>query len=156
MHATIVSLFKHPAKLAATAFIATLLFVASSVMAFSGRTTAVGYWKTIDDETGDAKSIMKIYQVDDKFYGRIDRLLQDPDLLCDKCEGDDYNKPVQGMVVMWGMTADGDGEWSGGKIFDPKKGKTYRCSIWLKDGKLMVRGYLGPFYRTQTWLPTGD
>ena len=153
MHATIVSLFKHPAKLVATAFIAAMLFIATSAMAFSERSTAVGSWKTIDDETGDAKSIVKIYEVEGKLYGRIDRLLKDPGILCDKCEGDEHNKPVQGMIIMWGMKSDGDGEWSGGKIFDPSKGKTYRCSIWLKNGKLQVRGHLGPFFRTQTWLP---
>ena len=151
----IARLFQRPLKLAAVAFVASLMFIATTVMAFSGRTTALGYWKTIDDETGEAKSIVKIYEVDGKLYGRIDRLLQNPDVLCEKCEGEDHNKPVQGMVIMWGMTADGDGEWSGGKIFDPQKGKTYRCSVWLKDGNLLVRGYLGPFYRTQKWLPQG-
>lgn len=155
MHATLVSLFQRPARLIAAALVATVLFVATTATAFFERTTAVGYWKTIDDETGDAKSIVKIYEVDGKLYGRVDRLLQDPGALCDKCEGDDYNAPIQGMVVMWGMNSDGDGEWSGGKIFDPKKGKTYRCSIWLKDGNLMVRGHLGPFFRTQKWLPHG-
>lgn len=155
MHATLISLFKRPAKLLAAAFVATLLFVASSAMALAGRTTAVGQWKTIDDETGEAKSIVKIYEVDGKLYGRVDRLLLNPGALCDKCEGEDHNKPIEGMVVLWGMTADGDGEWSGGKIFDPQKNKTYRCSIWLKDGNLMVRGYLGPFFRTQKWLPNG-
>ena len=74
-----------------------------------------------------------------------------PGALCDKCEGEDHNKPIEGMVIMWGMNADGEEEYSGGKIFDPAKNKTYRCSMWIKDGKLMVRGYLGPFYRTQTW-----
>ena len=49
MHATLVSLFQRPAKLLAAAFVATLLFVASSAMALSQRDTAVGYWKTIDD-----------------------------------------------------------------------------------------------------------
>lgn len=151
---TIVQLFKHPAKLAAAAFIASLLFIASSVMA-STTSSATGLWKTIDDESGEAKSIVKIYQVEDKLYGKVDRLLQDPGILCDKCEGDDYNKPVQGMVIMWGMKADGDGQWSGGKIFDPKKGKTYRCKMWLEEGNLMVRGYLAMFYRTQKWLPAG-
>ncbi|MBL8971257.1 MAG: hypothetical protein JNK56_11775, partial [Myxococcales bacterium] len=62
MHATLVSLFQRPAKLLAAAFVATLLFVASSAMALSQRDTAVGYWKTIDDETGQAKSIVKIYE----------------------------------------------------------------------------------------------
>ncbi len=153
MHATLVSLFQRPARLIAAALVATVLFVATTATAFFERTTAVGYWKTIDDETGEAKSIIKIYEVDGLLYGRIDKLLQNPDALCDKCEGDDYNKPILGMVVLWGMKPDGDGEWSGGKIFDPKKGKTYRCSIWLKGQNLKVRGYLGPFFRTQDWLP---
>ncbi len=147
----IARLFKHPLKLAAVAFVASLMFIATTVMAFSGRATVLGQWKTIDDETGDAKSIVKIYEVDGKYYGRVDRLLKDPGKLCDKCEGDDHNKPIEGMVIMWGMNPDGDEEYSGGKIFDPAKNKTYRCSMWIKDGKLMVRGYLGPFYRTQTW-----
>ena len=152
MHATLVSLFQRPAKLLAAAFVATLLFVASSAMALSQRDTAVGYWKTIDDETGQAKSIVKIYEVDGKFYGRVDKLLLKPGALCEKCEGDDHNKPIQGMVIMWGMNSDGNGEYSGGHIFDPEKAKTYRGSMWLKDGNLMVRGYLGPFFRTQKWL----
>jgi uncharacterized protein (DUF2147 family) len=54
------------------------------------------------------------------------------------------------MVIMWSLEQDDD-EWSGGKIFDPKKGKTYNCKIWLDDGELKVRGYAGPFFRTQTW-----
>jgi uncharacterized protein (DUF2147 family) len=147
----IARLFKHPLKLAAVAFVASLMFIATTVMAFSGRTTVLGQWKTIDDETGDAKSIVKIYEVDGKYYGRVDRLLQNPGGLCTECEGEDHNKPIEGMVVMWGMNADGEEEYSGGKIFDPQKNKTYRCSMWVKDGKLKVRGYLGPFYRTQTW-----
>ena len=149
----IARLFRQPLKLAAVAFVASLMFIATTVMAFSGRTTALGYWKTIDDETGEAKSIVKIYEVDGKYYGRVDRLLLKPGALCDKCEGEDHNKPIEGMVFVWGMSADGDAEYSGGKIFDPAKNKTYRCSMWIKDGKLMVRGYLGPFYRTQTWHP---
>jgi uncharacterized protein (DUF2147 family) len=147
----IARLFRRPLKLAAVAFVASLMFIATTVMAFSGRSTALGYWKTIDDETGEAKSILKIYEVDGKYYGRVDRLLLKPGALCEHCEGEDHNKPIEGMVVMWGMNADGEEEYSGGKIFDPAKNKTYRCSMWVKDGKLKVRGYLGPFYRTQTW-----
>jgi uncharacterized protein (DUF2147 family) len=42
-------------------------------------------------------------------------------------------------------------KWEGGKIYNPKNGKTYKCAIWIEDGKLKVRGYLGVFYETQTW-----
>ena len=114
----------------------------------------VGLWKTIDDETGQAKSIVKIYERDGKLYGKIKRLLKNPDATCDACEGDDKGAPIKGMIIMWGLKKDGD-EWSGGKIFDPKKGKTYRCKIWLDGDKLKVRGFLGPFFRTQKWFKAG-
>ena len=35
---------------------------------------------------------------------------------------------------------------------DPEDGKIYKAEIWVEDGKLKVRGYLGVFYKTQTWL----
>jgi uncharacterized protein (DUF2147 family) len=37
---------------------------------------------------------------------------------------------------------------------DPENGKEYTVKMMPKEGgkKLLVRGYIGPFYRTQTWL----
>ncbi len=110
----------------------------------------VGVWKTIDDETGEAKSLVKLYEKDGVLYGRIVKLFKDPDATCDACEGEDKGAPINGMVILWGLE-ENDGEWSGGKIFDPKKGKTYRAKLWLEGNELVVRGYAGPFYRTQTW-----
>jgi len=110
----------------------------------------VGVWKTIDDETGEAKSLVKIYERDGKLYGRVTKLFKNPNATCDECEGEDHGKPIVGMVILWGLEQDDD-EWSGGKIFDPKKGKTYNCKLWIEDGELQVRGYVGPFHRTQTW-----
>jgi len=54
------------------------------------------------------------------------------------------------MIILKGLKKRGT-EWSGGTILDPENGKTYRCKIWLDDGKLKVRGYLGILFRTQTW-----
>ena len=110
----------------------------------------VGVWKTIDDETGEAKSLVKIYEREGVLYGKVQKLFKNPDATCDACEGDDYGKPIVGMTILWGLDKDGD-EWNDGKIFDPKKGKTYNCKMWLDDGDLRVRGYVGPFHRTQTW-----
>lgn len=153
MQRTIAPTFTRPVKFVFAALLATLMFAATSAYAFfADRDSPVGYWKTIDDETGEAKSIVKIYEVDGKIYGRVDQLLLDPDARCTACEGDDKDKPIKGMVVLWGMEKDDD-VWSGGKIFDPEKNKTYRCKIWLEGegANLKVRGYLGPFFRTQTW-----
>ena len=80
----------------------------------------------------------------------VQKLFKNPDATCDACEGEDQGAPIKGMVIMWGLEQDDD-EWEGGKIFDPKKGKTYNCKIWLDGDELKVRGYAGPFFRTQTW-----
>ena len=116
----------------------------------------VGRWKTIDDETGKAKSIVNIYTEDGKYFGKIDTLFreegEDPDPVCDKCPEDDprFNKRLVGMVILENLEKDGD-EWNDGVILDPGKGKIYDCKMWLEDGNLRVRGYLFFFYRTQTW-----
>ncbi len=123
---------------------------------FAQQDPIIGKWKTIDDETGEPKSIVEIYMRNGKFYGKIDSLFrkpgEDPNPKCDKCPEDDprYNQPVLGMEIIKDMVKEGD-EYVGGTILDPKKGKIYRCKLWLEDGKLMVRGYVAFFYRTQTW-----
>ena len=118
----------------------------------------VGRWKTIDDETGEPKSIVTIYEQDGKYYGRIDSLFrkpgEDPDPVCDKCPEDDprYNKKIKGMVIIKDMVKDDDeDEYEDGTILDPKKGKIYDCKLWVEDGNLKVRGYIMFLYRTQTW-----
>ena len=114
-----------------------------------------GKWKTIDDETGNEKSIVEIYKVNGKAYAKILQLLEKgkEDKICDKCNGDKKNKPIKGMVIINGLTEDGD-EWNDAKILDPKTGKKYKCYITLvEDNKLKVRGYIGfaLLGRTQYW-----
>ncbi len=122
----------------------------------SNAQTVFGKWKTIDDETGDAKSIVEVYEHDGKVYGRIIELFrkpeQDQDPLCTACKGSKKGQKIRGMVVMENLEKDDD-EYEDGTIIDPNNGKVYDCKIWL-DGsnKLMVRGYVGIFYRTQEWL----
>ncbi len=119
----------------------------------------LGKWSTIDDETGRKKSIVELYKDGDKLYGKIIKLFrlpdEDPDPVCDECNEDDsrYNQKITGMVIIKGLEWDDD-EWDDGKILDPKNGKVYSCKLWLEDGKLQVRGYMGfsLIGRSQTWL----
>ena len=118
----------------------------------------IGKWKTIDDETGEERSIVDIFEKDGKVYGKVIKLLRtpggDPDPVCKDCdESDDrYNKKVIGMEILRDMSKSSDGAYENGSILDPKNGKVYRCRIWIEEKDLKVRGYWGPFYRTQTWL----
>ncbi|PRD54782.1 DUF2147 domain-containing protein [Sphingobacterium gobiense] len=117
----------------------------------------VGKWKTIDDETGEAKSIVEVFQkADGKYYGKISKLLIKPENdKCVQCKDDRKNQPLLGLEIIRGITKKGD-EFSGGTITDPKNGKTYKCSITREGNKLLVRGYVGfsLIGRTQTWQLT--
>ncbi len=114
----------------------------------------VGTWKTIDDETGEPKSHVSIYEENGKFYGKVVKLLPAATgTICEDCPGDKKGKPIEGMVILWDLKPYKD-YWSYGQIMDPASGKTYKASVWL-DGndKLSVRGYIGfsLLGRTQTW-----
>lgn len=116
----------------------------------------LGDWKTIDDKTGEARSIVHIYKATDGlYYGKITKLFQQSDdLVCIPCEGADHNKPVIGLVIIRGMK-EVDGALQEGRILDPESGKFYYCKISLKDGKLQLRGSLdkrGMLGRNQTWM----
>jgi uncharacterized protein (DUF2147 family) len=115
-----------------------------------------GKWKTIDDNSGEERSIVEIYEKNGKVYGRIIKLFrkpgEDPDPICDDCDPDDsrYKKKIIGMEIISNMTKAGK-EYDGGSILDPESGKIYRCRLWIEGNDLKVRGYWGPFFRTQTW-----
>jgi uncharacterized protein (DUF2147 family) len=132
-----------------------LLFAASIAVAEAQDVT--GKWKTIDDESGDERSIVDIYEKNGKVYGKVVKLFpvpgEDPDPVCTECDDSDerFNKKIIGMEILRDMEKAGD-EYSGGNILDPKNGRIYRCSIWVEGNELKVRGYWGPFYRTQTWM----
>ena len=56
-----------------------------------------------------------------------------------------------GMTIISGLKADGNGKYSGGKITDPEKNKTYKLTANLSGSNLALKGHLGPFSRSQTW-----
>ena len=123
---------------------------------FAQSQTIVGKWKTIDDETGNAKAIVEIYEESGKIYGKVVDILEEENKnrVCSNCSGDDKDKPILGMTIIKGLTKDGD-VYSKGKILDPKNGKLYKCFITLEtNDKLKVRGYIGIslFGRTQHWF----
>ncbi len=123
---------------------------------FSFSQTIFGKWITIDDETGNKKGIVEIFEENGKVYGKIIEILEPEHRKrkCSKCEGVNKDKPILGLTIIKGLTKKGD-TYDGGEITDPKNGKSYRCKITLhgKD-KLIVRGYIGIslFGRSQTWI----
>lgn len=135
-------------------FAVTLLF---SVTLFA-QNPLLGEWITVDDATGEQKSIVRIYQADNgKYYGTIIQLLEEngETAVCTECTGEDHNKPIVGLTIIRDMQLK-DGELREGKVLDPNNGKFYYAKVYLKDGKLILRGSLdkaGLLGRSQTWLP---
>lgn len=132
----------------------TLSLVVLTVFTASAQ-DVTGKWKTVDDETGEAKSIVEIYKKDGKVYGKIVEILNPAkkDAVCTKCPGSDKGKAINGLVILKNLEKDGD-EYNDGTIMDPTSGKVYKSYIKLNGAnKLDVRGYVGfaLMGRTQTW-----
>ncbi len=118
----------------------------------------VGQWHTIDDKTGEVKSLIVVSDNGGGLSGRIEALLRkgaDQNAKCTECTDDRKDKPMLGLeIIRDAKKADGRDVWEGGKILDPENGKTYTLRMTPTDGgkKLDVRGSIGPFGRTQTWV----
>jgi len=113
-----------------------------------------GKWKTIDGVTGKEKAIVEIYKEGGKVFGKIIEILQPEDkgALCEKCEDDEKNKPILGLVLIKNMLKDGK-YYRKGTIFDPEYGKKFKCRLILTEDSdiLQVRGYISFLYSTQYW-----
>jgi uncharacterized protein (DUF2147 family) len=122
--------------------------------------TPVGVWHSLDDKTGEARAEIQIVEKDGVLTGRVNKSLRTDAAakkICDDCQDDRKGKEIIGMEIIRAVKIDPSNEFtwgSGGKILDPENGKEYTVKMMPKDGgkKLWVRGYIGPFYRTQTWL----
>lgn len=132
----------------------TLLLI-TLVTATMNSQSVIGKWKTIDDETGDAKSIVEVFTKSGKIYAKVVEILEpaNKNRLCTNCSGEDKNQSILGLTIIKGLTKDGS-EYNSGEILDPKNGKLYKCALSLvsKD-KLKIRGYIGfsLLGRTQYW-----
>ena len=136
--------------------LATMLF--TSAAALAQNTSPVGVWKTIDDETGKPKALVRITEENGTLQGKIEKLFRGPNEdqnpKCTACTDSRKDQPMVGLTIVSGLKKDGN-EYTGGEILDPAKGKVYKSKATLRDGgqKLEVRGYIGApmFGRSQVW-----
>ena len=115
----------------------------------------LGNWLNQDN---DAK--IEIYKEGNSFFGKL-IWLKEPNEKDGSPKIDDKNpdenlrnRNLQGLVIVKNLNFDKkDKEWSGGKIYDPKSGKTYKCFAKIDGENLNLRGYIGFSFigRTATW-----
>jgi uncharacterized protein (DUF2147 family) len=137
---------------------AALLLVASGGV--QAQPSPIGLWATIDDQTDQEKSIVRIAPQGKEIVGVVEKIL-DPkgqNAKCIKCPEPMKDQPILGMTILRRLAtqADDPSVWTGGEILDPENGKFYKVQIKvINNGKnLEVRGYIGMpmFGRTQTWV----
>ena len=134
-----------------------LVFLSSMGAAFA-QTTPVGLWRNISEKTGEAQAEIRIYEAGGALNGRIEKRLTKnakPEDVCTECSDDRKDKPLVGLEIIRGAKkADDKDVWEGGKILDPENGRNYTLKLTPIEGgkRLEVRGSIGPFGRTQTWV----
>ena len=99
----------------------------------------------------EATGKIQLYKENGKYFGKLVWLREPNDKVTGLPRTDKENPeatlkkvPLIGLVNMKNFTFDGQEEWSGGTIYDPKNGKTYKCYIRFEgQNKLKIRGYIG-------------
>ncbi len=117
--------------------------------------TIFGIWESRDEKTNKIDSFIEVYKKGRKAYAKVIDIVDKngQNTVCDKCKGENKNKPILGMNILYGLTKK-ESEWSDGEILDPRNGKKYTCYIKLVGkNKLKIRGYIGfaLFGRTTYW-----
>ena len=122
------------------------------------QSTPVGLWRTSDEKTGEPKAEVRLTEGDGAVAGRIERVLAKdarPDTRCVECRDERKDQPMVGLQIIRGARKASDGDvGEGGKILDPENGREYTLRLTPVDSgrRLEVRGSIGPFGRTQTWV----
>lgn len=124
--------------------------------------TVAGFWQQADDE-GTVGGWFLLFERDGLFQGALVRGFPKPGetplAVCARCNDDQKNAPMLGLIIIKGMQRKGL-LYENGTIMDPRDGSVYRAKLELSpDGKAMtVRGFLGIelFGQSQTWKRLPD
>ena len=116
--------------------LAAVLFLIAAATAALAQNTPVGVWKTIDDDTKQEKSLVRISESGDVVSGKIEKLLNasEQDAVCEKYSDARRGRPIVGMSIIDGLKHRGE-VWEGGHILDPNNGKVYKAPMQFPTDK---------------------
>lgn len=125
-------------------------FFAAAVLA---QNSAVGNWQYVD---GTKTTYIKTFEEGGQLKATIERVTkggtEDPAAACGKCSGENKDKPMKGLVILWDTKKDGD-NWKDGRLLDPDSGRIVNGKVELTEGgqKLNVKGSVAFITKTQVW-----
>lgn len=131
-----------------------LCLMLCSIAVLATPPSPVGYWQTTDESTQQPSSIVKISENKGVLEGKVVKLFTKPDAVCMKCSGEQHNKPIMGMTVLWNFSQLPDGGFSSGKILAVRHGMIFDADMALIDNgetlALSIKtGFRGN--RVETW-----
>ena len=140
----------------------TVITLAMSLLAGTAwaNTSPVGLWRTIDDNTKEERSLVRISEANGALSGVVEKILIPArvDRVCDQCTDERKGQKIQGMTILRNVKHNASNKelWDGGDILDADNGKIYKVRLKPINGgqQLEVRGYIGApmLGRTQTWI----
>ncbi|SHJ29028.1 Uncharacterized conserved protein, DUF2147 family [Palleronia salina] len=101
-----------------------------------------GQWRTQADDNGNF-ALVTISPCGGDYCGVISAAYG-PD-------GRQIQSPNVGRRIVWDMTPQGGGSFTGGKIWAPDRDKTYNSKMQLSGNSLKVEGCVLVVCRGQTW-----
>ena len=124
-----------------------------------------GYWKSIEERTGEQLSIVEIRKGNDgRYHGKIVYRYPNSHGIaltnCTKCPAPYTNKPILGLEILSGFREDPNkpDSYIDGRVLEPTSGRIYKGKAVVSgEGKrLRMRGYMGvsALGRTVVWLRT--
>ncbi len=131
-------------------FAALLLTAAACTAALHAQTSGVaGYWR---EPSG---SVIQIAPCNDALCATLITISAAAPARVDGNNPDTAlrTRPLCGLVIGSGFRSEGADKAAGGKLYDPKNGKTYSGTISSEGDVLSLRGYIGVslFGRTAKW-----
>ena len=135
----------------------TLFAMAWGVAQAMAQALPTGLWVAYDDAGLKAQALVRISEQQGQLVGHIVEVLDPeakPDERCDKCPSDRKGQPLKGLRIIGNVDPVPKGTvWGSGVILDPDDGREYRLEMDWRSGaqELKLRGYWGPFWRTQVW-----
>lgn len=134
-----------------------LILILAALVALPALAQIEGRWLS-ENKDGE----IEMYQENGKIFGKLVRARlnkETKNLDVHNPDEKEHGNSIVGKVIVKDLKKDGD-EWSGGSIYDPKTGKTYKSKASLaKDNQILkLRGYIGISWigRTSEWTRVND
>ncbi|WP_298354291.1 DUF2147 domain-containing protein [Rhodoblastus sp.] len=123
-----------------------------------------GFWTAYNDD-GKPGGVFYFYENNGLYEGRLVKEIAYPgdppeNPLCTRCPGEKKDKPMLGLVIVWGMKKHGEAKYENGHVLDPRNGSVWSAQLEVTpdNQKLNLRGYLGTplLGQTRVWTRLPD